>query len=134
MATKPSFRSAFKKRRCLVAADGFYEWMQDGKRKRPHLFRRRDGKPFAFAGLWERWQDAEGVPLETCSLITTDANGVVAPVHNRMPVILDGAKAERWLQPGELDAEADGRVAGPSTGRFPHRLRGQHARQQPEVR
>ena len=96
MATKPSFRSAFKRRRCLIAASGSYEWKAAGKAKQPYHFRRRDGKPFLFAGLWEQWA-GDGPPLLTCCLITTDANGLVNPVHDRMPVILTQVAVGPWL-------------------------------------
>jgi putative SOS response-associated peptidase YedK len=97
-ADKPSFRSAFRHRRCLVLADGFYEWQKLGSRKQPHYFRLRDGKPFAFAGLWNRWEGADG-PLETCTLLTTQANDLARPVHERMPVILPQGDYDRWLDP-----------------------------------
>ena len=87
VAERPAFRTAFKKRRCLVPADGFYEWKRENG-KTPYYFRLKDESPFAFAGLWERWEKGEE-PVESCTLITCEANGVVAPVHNRMPVILD---------------------------------------------
>ena len=90
VATKPAFRSAFKKRRCLVMADGYYEWQKDGKAKLPWLYEL--GEPFAFAGLWESWQG-----LESCTIITTDANELASQVHNRMPVILDPADYDGWL-------------------------------------
>jgi putative SOS response-associated peptidase YedK len=98
VAEKPAFRSAFKKRRCLVLADGFYEWQAGPGGKTPYYFQSKDGSPFAFAGLWERWQKGEE-PIESCSLITTEANGVVGPVHDRMPVILDSSSFARWLDP-----------------------------------
>ena len=102
---KPAFRGAFRKRRCLVPADGFYEWRKvAGGGKRPVLIRRRDGAPFAFAGLWERWRGPEG-PLDTCTIVTTDANALLAPIHDRMPVILDPADHERWLDPSRPGAE-----------------------------
>src|SRR5262245_56836930 len=81
--TKPSFRSAFKQRRCLVIADGFFEWQPRKGKKQPWLFQLEGGEPFAFAGLWERWQHGDAEPLETCTLITTEANDLVKPVHNR---------------------------------------------------
>src|SRR3954469_13737498 len=88
-AVKPSFRDAFRKRRCLVLADGFYEWKQGGgKRKQPFAIRLKDGSPFAFAGLWERWEAEDGRPVETCAILTTEANELVKPIHDRMPVIL----------------------------------------------
>ena len=96
VAIKPSFRSAFKKRRCLIPVSGFFEWKTTGKEKQPYHFRRPDGKPFLFAGLWESWGDM-AAPLLTCCLITTDANGTVGPVHDRMPVILAGDVVGEWL-------------------------------------
>jgi putative SOS response-associated peptidase YedK len=99
-AAKPAFRSAFKQRRCLVPADAFFEWQAEGGRKQPYLFRRRDGAPFAFAGLWERWQGRGGEALETCCILTTGANEVVAPVHDRMPVILRPEDFGPWLESG----------------------------------
>lgn len=98
---KPAFRTAFRHRRCLVPADGFYEWQrpEGGKmgRKRPFYFRMRDGRPFAIAGLWERWQAPDGSLLESCALLTTGASAIVAPVHDRMPVILPPAAFPTWL-------------------------------------
>ena len=105
VAEKPAFRSAFKKRRCLVIADGFYEWQAGPGGKTPYYFQLKDQGPFAFAGLWERWEKGEE-PVESCTLITTDANGVVEPVHNRMPVILDPGSFDRWLDPSEQRVEA----------------------------
>jgi len=100
VAEKPAFRSAFKKRRCLVLADGFYEWKRDMGGKTPYYFQLKDQSPFAFAGLWERWEKGEE-PLESCTLITTQANGVVGSVHDRMPVVLDPSRFARWLDPNE---------------------------------
>lgn len=102
VATKPSFRTAYKKRRCLVLADGYYEWLRVGKSKQPYLYEVDGGKPFALAGLWEQWWgtgDKESPPLETCSLITTDANKLAQEVHDRMPVILDPVDYDAWLNP-----------------------------------
>jgi putative SOS response-associated peptidase YedK len=93
---KPSFRDAFKRRRCLVPLDGFYEWSRRGDRKRPFYFHMRDGEPFAVAGLWEVWE-GDGGPLETCTLLTTGANELLAPYHDRMPVILRPEDYDRWL-------------------------------------
>lgn len=107
VAEKPAFRQALRARRCLVPADGFYEWQPAAGRKQPWYFQLRDGRPFAFAGLWERWQ-APGVdPLESCAIVTTAANELVAPVHGRMPVVLSPEGCGRWLAggtPGELAA------------------------------
>jgi putative SOS response-associated peptidase YedK len=102
VATKPSFRSAFKKRRCLVLADGYYEWLRTGKDKQPYLYEIDGGKPFAFAGLWEWWpgpKDTKQEPIESCTIITTDANKLAAKVHDRMPVILDPDDYDTWLDP-----------------------------------
>lgn len=99
VAEKPSFREAFLRRRCLVPVDGFYEWSRRGERKRPFYFHMKDGEPFAIAGLWERW-DGEGGPLETCTLLTTDANELLAPYHDRMPVIIGPEDYEAWLDAG----------------------------------
>ena len=88
-AEKPAFRSAFKSRRCLVPADGYYEWKKrKGGQKQPYLARNADGSPFAFAGLWERWQAPEDEIIESCTILTTDANDLTQPIHDRMPVIL----------------------------------------------
>ena len=110
VAEKPSFRSAYRRRRCLIPADGFYEWQRLGKIRQPWLFGLRDGAPFAFAGLWERWTVPEGAaltgslaelgagdPVETCTILTTAANETVAPVHGRMPVILPRDACDPWL-------------------------------------
>ena len=96
---KPAFRSAFRQRRCLVLADGFYEWQQqeDKKQKQPFYFRLSDGQPFAFAGLWEHWKGADGEEIESCTLLTTEPNELMQPIHNRMPVILDPKDYDLWL-------------------------------------
>jgi len=99
VAEKPAFRGAFRRRRCLVVADGFYEWQRTGGRKQPYFIRLRDDRPFAFAGLWEFWEGAEHGTLETCTLITTGPNEVMEPIHDRMPVILSPDDYDRWLDP-----------------------------------
>ena len=101
VATKPTFREAFRQRRCLVPADGFYEWQASlhGRSKTPYCVRRADGRPFAFAGLWDRWRAPDGKVIESCSIITTAANEVVHPIHDRMPVILTDEQFARWLDP-----------------------------------
>jgi putative SOS response-associated peptidase YedK len=106
VAEKPAFRGAFRERRALVPADGFYEWRkrEGGGPKQPLLIRRRDGEPFAFAGLWEHWRGPEG-EVETCTILTTEANAALAPIHDRMPVILDPASYDRWLDPAQPRAE-----------------------------
>ena len=99
VAEKPSFRSAFKQRRCLIVADGFYEWRKQSGKKQPFYFSLENGSPFAFAGLWEHWHDAEATQLETSTILTTVANQTVAQVHDRMPVILPAESYDRWLDP-----------------------------------
>lgn len=101
MATAPAFRDALKRRRCLVPADGFYEWQKlDGKVKQRYAIALQDGPPLAFAGLWERWMDkATAQSLETYTIITTDPNELTAPIHNRMPVILAPKDRDRWMAP-----------------------------------
>ena len=99
IAQKPSFKDAFLKRRCLIPADGFYEWKKDGMSKKPFRFGLKSGGPFVFAGLYEQWAAAGRKPLETCAIITTRANEVVAAVHDRMPVMVPKAAQELWLNP-----------------------------------
>lgn len=105
VAEKPAFRSAFKKRRCLVIATGFYEWQRQGPVKQPMWIGLRSRRPFAFAGLWEHWTPAEGEPLETCTIITTEPNELMQPIHNRMPVILAPTSYDQWLDPTFQEAE-----------------------------
>lgn len=97
VAEKPAFRAAFKRRRCLVPTDGYFEWQAQGKAKQPYLIDMQNGEPFAFAGLWESWQAPDGSPLETFTLITTDANETTRPIHDRMPVILSPEAHAMWL-------------------------------------
>jgi putative SOS response-associated peptidase YedK len=97
VADKPAFRGAFRHRRCLVPADGFYEWAKVGPARQPWHFRRADGAPFALAGLWERWRGPDGADVETFTILTTEANDVVRPVHPRMPVILPADAYAAWL-------------------------------------
>ncbi len=94
VAEKPSFRSAYKRRRCIIPASGFFEWLQDSKPKQPFYFHRPDGKFLAFAGLWERWQE-----FDSCTIVTTDPNEVMEPIHDRMPVILGDNDYSEWLDP-----------------------------------
>ena len=128
-AEKPSFRSAFRHRRCLIPADGFYEWQRQGGTRQPWLFGLRDGEPMVFAGLWERWTVPEGAALtgslaerspgdaiETCTILTTVANETVAPVHGRMPVILPPDARDAWLAGEEVPLDpypADAMTAYP---------------------
>jgi putative SOS response-associated peptidase YedK len=102
VADKPSFRNAFKRRRCLILADGFYEWRKGTTPKQPFHIRKKDGEPFAFAGLWETWS-GEQPPVESCTIITTDANDAVRPLHDRMPVILEPRDYARWLDLASAD-------------------------------
>jgi len=99
LAEKPSFRNAFKKRRCLIIADGFYESLKEGKRKIPFYFRLKSGKPFGFAGLYEAWTSPEGQTINTCTIITTEPNELIQPVHTRMPVIVPKDKQSLWIDP-----------------------------------
>jgi putative SOS response-associated peptidase YedK len=105
LAEKPSFKNAFKRRRCLILADGFYEWVkQPGeKAKTPYFIHLENGNPFAFAGLWEEWQSPEGSQLQSATIITTEPNDLVAPLHNRMPVILPEDRYRDWLTPEEIN-------------------------------
>jgi putative SOS response-associated peptidase YedK len=101
VATKPSFRSAFKKRRCLIAADGFYEWKKLDKGKQPFFIHLKDDKPLAFAGLREIWHDPDGEEVQSCAIITTDANELMKTIHDRMPDFLPPSACDRWLDPDE---------------------------------
>jgi len=95
---KPSFRNAFRSRRCLVLSDGFYEWEKHGE-KNPYRFTLRDSEPFAMAGIWDKWNDPEGDPLFSFSIITTSSNSLVGEIHDRMPVILSKEDEKRWISP-----------------------------------
>ena len=108
---KPSFRSAFKKRRCLIPADGFYEWAGEKGSKEPHLIERPGSEPFVFARLWESWTSPDG-PLDTFTILTTIPNAVMELIHDRMPVILDGDSRDRWLEES-TDAEQLRRLMRP---------------------
>jgi putative SOS response-associated peptidase YedK len=99
----PAFRDALKQRRCLVPADGFYEWKRAGKAKQPYCFEVNGGQLFAFAGLWERWKAPSGDWVKTCTILTTTPNAVTAAVHDRMPVILNASDYDLWLDPGLKD-------------------------------
>lgn len=100
-ATKPSFRSAVKYRRCLLPTDGFYEWkaIAGQKRKQPYYIRMADDRPFAFAGLWEHWEGLDGAAIDSCTILTTEPNEMMADIHDRMPVILDPKDFAQWLDP-----------------------------------
>ena len=102
---KPSFRAAMRYRRCLVPADGFYEWTGGAGRKQPHLIRPKAGGPMALAGLWEHWQGSDGSEIETMAIVTTAANGTVGAIHDRMPVILPPERFEAWLNVRDVAAK-----------------------------
>ena len=99
VAEKPSFRGSFKYKRCLILADGFYEWKSnpDKKTKTPYFIHMKDRKPFAFAGLWDSWENPDGSSIKTCTIITTEPNELMSPIHNRMPVILHTRNYAKWL-------------------------------------
>ena len=107
VAEKPSFRSAFKHRRCLIPTNGFYEWqpLVGSKKKQPYFIGLQNDDPFALAGLWERWESLEGDILETCTILTTTANELVSPIHDRMPVILQPQDYDQWLDPNFKQAD-----------------------------
>lgn len=97
LATNRTFRDAFARRRCLVVADGFYEWRRVGAERQPWLIRLRSRRPFVFAGVWDRWKPPTGEPIVSCAIVTCDANGVVRPIHDRMPVIVPVSARAAWL-------------------------------------
>ena len=103
---KPSFRNAFKRHRCLIPTNGFYEWQRLERGKQPYFVRMRDDRLFAFAGLWDRWESPDKGVIETCTILTTAANAVLAPIHDRMPVILPPAEYARWLDPALLNTDS----------------------------
>jgi putative SOS response-associated peptidase YedK len=97
---KPAYREAFKRRRCLIPASGFYEWQQTKDHKQPYNIRMKDTEIFSFAGLWEHWQGPEGKVIESCTIIVTESNKLIRPIHDRMPVILPATEYDTWLDPG----------------------------------
>ena len=99
VSTKPAFKAALRKRRCLVLANGFYEWKKNGKRRLPTYIYPESGEPLAFAGLWETWKSPEGLVIRSCTIITTSANSFIEPLHTRMPVILSDETQALWLDP-----------------------------------
>ncbi len=105
IAEKPSFRAAFKSRRCLIPASGFYEWKAEANYKQPWYVSLKSGDPMAFAGLWETWHPKEGEIIESCCIITTEANALMHPIHDRMPVILNPDQWDTWLSPQEHQAD-----------------------------
>jgi putative SOS response-associated peptidase YedK len=117
VATNGIFRESFARRRCLIPADGFYEWRgpaEPGEAKQPFFIGARDGEPLALAGVWDAWRDAEDRWLRTCAIITTKANEIVAPLHDRMPVVLPEEAWAGWLDPSELDVRGARALLVPS--------------------
>ncbi len=102
---KPAFRAAFRKRRCLILADGFYEWKKENRHKQPFHIRLRDGRSFAFAGLWEHWEGPEGKAIHSCTILTASPNELLRPLHHRMAVILDSGDYDLWLDPAIQEVE-----------------------------
>ena len=129
VAEKPSFRTAFKRRRCLILADGFYEWKRSERGKQPYYFYVGDSEapeqrsPFGFAGLWEHWESSEGGAIESCTILTTAANDLLSAIHDRMPVILHPQDYETWLDPALQKPE----VLQPLLCPFPTAEMGSHA-------
>ena len=115
---KPAFRNAMKRRRCLIPADGFYEWQEDGARKRPHVVRPTAGGPIAFAGLWETWAGPNGEEVETCAIITTYASRSLHAIHHRMPVMVPPEAFDLWLDCRNVDAETAAALLVPAPEDF----------------
>jgi putative SOS response-associated peptidase YedK len=118
LADKPAYERAFRRHRCLVPAEGFYEWQRRGGRKQPMFIHRRDGEPMAFAGLWAAWRDpneANGDWLRSCAIVTTNANDTIAPLHDRMPVVLEERDWSRWLDPAIRETGALERLLVPAS-------------------
>jgi putative SOS response-associated peptidase YedK len=116
--TKPAFRESLKSRRCLIPADGFYEWKRNGKTKKPFCFEVKQGQLFAFAGLWDRWKSPDGNWIKTCSILTTIPNAVTSAIHDRTPVILDPDSYDLWLDPGMTKVEAVSDLLRPCDARL----------------
>jgi putative SOS response-associated peptidase YedK len=118
VATTPAFRDALKFRRCLLPADGFYEWKKAGKIRQPYCFEIEEGGLFAFAGLWDRWKDPSGKWIKSCSILTTTPNALAATVHDRMPVILNPDAYDLWLDPGMTDVDGASELLKPYDARL----------------
>lgn len=113
LPTKNSFKHSFRKQRCLIAADGFYEWRKEGKRKVPVYIALRDRRPFGFAGLWSSWESPDAERIDSCTIITTSANELLKPVHDRMPVILGQDEVAAWLDSGNQKTDALSKLLKP---------------------
>ena len=120
-AVKPAFRESLESRRCLIPADGFYEWQRNGKTRQPYCFEVGDGELFAFAGLWDRWKNASGNVIETCSILTTTPNAVTSAVHDRMPAILRSDSYDLWLDPAFRDTASVSEMLRPFDARLMRR-------------
>ena len=107
VAEKPSFRESYRERRCLVVADGFYEWHAAGQRKQPYWIGLSDGRPFGFAGLWDRWKAPDGKTIESCTILTTEASETLRELHDRMPVIVEPEHFDLWMDPDTIPWELD---------------------------
>src|ERR1700690_880484 len=114
-AKKPAFRAAMKRRRCLIPANGFYEWQAGGGRKQPFFLRAKSGEPLAFAGLWETWTGPNGEELETAAIVTTRANRMLSPIHDRMPVIIPPEAFDLWLDNATVDATTAAALIAPAS-------------------
>jgi putative SOS response-associated peptidase YedK len=117
-ATKPAFRDPMKLRRCLIPADGFYEWARKGTLKQPYCFEVREGELFAFGGIWDGWKNPEGQWVKTCSILTTTPNVVTSAIHDRMPAIIDPESYDLWLDPGMRDLAAISQLLKPYDARL----------------
>lgn len=113
VAEKPSFRQAFKKKRCIILADSFYEWRRTNEGKTPMLIKMKSGEPFAFAGLWESWKSPEGQVVNSCTILTTEANDLMGTIHDRMPVVLSKEGEGIWLDPKVQDPDELGKLLKP---------------------
>ena len=113
VSTTSSFREPFKSQRCLIPADGFYEWQKNGKTKQPYCFEVNDGDLFAFAGLWDRWRDPQGDVIESCTILTTTPNSLLCDIHDRMPVILSADNYDLWLDPAFRATPCLSKMLGP---------------------
>lgn len=113
VATKPAFERPFRRQRCLVPVDGFYEWKRTDRAKQPFYVRRHDGDPLAVAGLWDRWRDTTGESIDSFTIITTTPNDLLAPIHNRMPAILQPDRYDVWLDAASRDVEELSTLLGP---------------------